>query len=66
MGVGMMLKGGGHVPPSSKYEIHSLERANFHSVSAFSWEVNHLHLTRTNQDQPDTRFARDVGGGNYI
>ena len=36
LGVGMMLKGGGTVPPSSKYEIHSLDRANFHSVSAFS------------------------------
>ena len=36
LGVGMMLNGGGQVPPSSKYEIHSLERANFHSTSAFS------------------------------
>ena len=32
----MMLNGGGTVPPSSKYEIQSLLRANFHSVSALS------------------------------
>ncbi len=36
LGVGMMLKGGGTVDPDSKYEIHSLVRANFHSVSDFS------------------------------
>ena len=35
-GVGMMLKGAGTVPPSSKYDIHNLLRANFHSTSAFS------------------------------
>ena len=35
-GVGMMLKGGGTVAPVSKYEIQSLVRANFHSVSDFS------------------------------
>ena len=31
-----MLKGMGTVPPSSKYDIHNLVRANFHSVSACS------------------------------
>ena len=35
----MMLKGGGTVPPSSKYEIHNLLLANFHSMSAFSCEI---------------------------
>ena len=34
--VGTRLKGGGTVEPVSKYEIQSLVRANFHSVSAFS------------------------------
>lgn len=33
LGVGAMLNGGGSVPPSSKYDIHKCERANFHSVS---------------------------------
>ena len=34
-----MLNGGGTVPPSSKYEIHNLLLANFHSMSAFSCEI---------------------------
>lgn len=33
LGVGARLKGGGKVPPSSKYDIHRCDRANFHSVS---------------------------------
>lgn len=36
LGVGIILKGIGTVPPSSKYDIHSFVRANFHSVSACS------------------------------
>ena len=35
-GVGIMLKGGGTVEPVSKYDIHNLVLANFHSVSDFS------------------------------
>ena len=32
--VGRMLNGGGRVEPASKYDIHSLVRANFHSLSS--------------------------------
>lgn len=35
-GLGMRLNGTGSVPPSSKYENHSLALANFHSTSASS------------------------------
>ena len=45
-GVGMMLKGGGTVAPVSKYEIQSLVRANFHSVSDFSEMIWKLSTAR--------------------
>ena len=43
-GVGIMLNGAGTVPPSSKYDIHNLLLANFHSTSAFSWK--HIKINK--------------------
>lgn len=40
--------GGGHVPPSSKYDTHNLDRANFHSTSARSYpQINVKEKKRT-------------------
>lgn len=36
--------GGGHVPPSSKYETHNLDRANFHSTSARSYKRTQINV----------------------
>ena len=35
---GMTLNGGGTAPPPCRKPVHILARANFHSVSEFSWK----------------------------
>jgi hypothetical protein len=59
-GVGTMLKGAGTVPPSSKYDIHSLLLANFHSTSAFSLQktIRQIFVLNTNDifSNHTTRF----------
>lgn len=47
LGAGMILNGGGQVPPSSKQLIHSLDLANFHSTSARSYIKNQKKKERT-------------------
>lgn len=53
--------GGGAVPPSSKYETHNLDRANFHSTSARSYPQinvkNERKKEKTQKQEHECKFS---------
>ena len=59
LGVGIILKGIGTVPPSSKYDIHSFVRANFHSVSACSY-IRPRRRDNTHREKVNKMKERDA------